>query len=64
MLLALSAVNARLFGDQQCQSVLLYLDDIVVFSSSVEQHLMRLEVVLSRLEQQGLEVKLGKCSFF
>ncbi len=41
----------RLFGDQQSQSVLLYLDDIVVFSSSVEQHLMRLEVVLSRLEQ-------------
>lgn len=54
----------RLFGDQQCQSVLLYLDDIVVFSSSVEQHLMRLEVVLCRLEQQGLKAKLEKCSFF
>ncbi|RXN11109.1 Transposon Ty3-I Gag-Pol poly [Labeo rohita] len=54
----------RLFGDQQCQSVLLYLDDIVVFSSSVAQHLMRLEIVLSRLEQQGLKAKLEKCSFF
>ncbi len=54
----------RLFGDQQCQYVLLYLDDIVVFSSSVEQHLMRLEVILSRLEQQGLKAKLEKCSFF
>ncbi|KAL1280076.1 hypothetical protein QQF64_014676 [Cirrhinus molitorella] len=54
----------RLFGDQQCQSVFLYLDDIVVFSSSVEQHLMQLEVVLSRLEQQGLKAKLEKCSFF
>lgn len=54
----------RLFGDQQSESVLLYLDDIVVFSSSVEQHLMRLEVVLSRLEQEGLKARLEKCFFF
>lgn len=31
---------------------LLYLDDIIVFSSSVEEHLSRMVVVLSRLEQQ------------
>uniref|UniRef100_A0A3B3XY23 Gypsy retrotransposon integrase-like protein 1 n=1 Tax=Poecilia mexicana TaxID=48701 RepID=A0A3B3XY23_9TELE len=54
----------RIFGDQQCQSVLLYLDDIVVFSSSVDQHLERLKVVLDRLLQQGLKAKLSKCSFF
>uniref|UniRef100_A0A8C2FG16 Gypsy retrotransposon integrase-like protein 1 n=1 Tax=Cyprinus carpio TaxID=7962 RepID=A0A8C2FG16_CYPCA len=54
----------RLFGDQQCQSLLLYLDDIVVFSSSVTQHLERLEVVLSRLEREGLKAKLTKCAFF
>lgn len=54
----------RMFGDQQCQSLLLYLDDIVVFSSSITQHLQRLEVVLSRLQKEGLKVKLGKCAFF
>ncbi len=54
----------RLFGDQQCQSLLLYLDDIVVYSSSVEQHLERLEVVLSRLEHENLKVKMEKCAFF
>lgn len=54
----------RIFGDQQCQSLLLYLDDIVVFSGSVNQHLERLGVVLSRLEQEGLKVKLSKCAFF
>lgn len=54
----------RLFGDQQCQSLLLYLDDIVVFSSSVAQHLQRLEVVLSRLQREGLKAKLQKCAFF
>lgn len=54
----------RIFGDQQCQSLLLYLDDIVVFSSSVKQHLERLEVVLGRLKQEGLKAKLSKCAFF
>lgn len=54
----------RLFGDQQCRSLLLYLDDIVVFSSTVEQHLERLEVVLKRLQSENLKVKLSKCAFF
>lgn len=53
-----------MFGDQQCQSLLLYLDDIVGFSSSVSQHIQRLEVVLERLQREGLKVKLSKCSFF
>uniref|UniRef100_A0A3P9NJ42 Gypsy retrotransposon integrase-like protein 1 n=1 Tax=Poecilia reticulata TaxID=8081 RepID=A0A3P9NJ42_POERE len=54
----------RLFGDCRCQSLLLYLDDVIVFSSSVEQHLERLNQVFSRLETQGLKVKLSKCHFF
>lgn len=54
----------RIFGDQQCQSLQLYLDDIVVFSSTVEQHLERLEVVLGRLQQENLKAKLAKCAFF
>ncbi|XP_062844567.1 retrovirus-related Pol polyprotein from transposon 412 [Trichomycterus rosablanca] len=54
----------RMFGDQQCQSVLLYLDDIVIFSSTVAQHLQRLEMVLTRLQAEGLKAKLGKCAFF
>ena len=54
----------RIFGDQSLQSVLLYLDDVIVFSSSIEQHLQRLEMVLSRLQQKGLKAKLSKCHFF
>lgn len=54
----------RMFGDQQCHSVLLYLDDIVIFSSTVAQHLQRLEMVLTRLQSEGLKAKLGKCAFF
>ncbi|KAG1952465.1 interleukin-1 receptor accessory protein-like 1-A [Pimephales promelas] len=54
----------RLFGDQQNQSLLLYLDDIVVFSSTVQQHLDRLEVVLCRLQRENLKAKFTKCAFF
>lgn len=54
----------RLFGDCRYQSVLLYLDDVIVFSSTVQEHLERLEQIFSRLETQGLKVKLSKCNFF
>lgn len=53
----------RLFGEQQGQTLLLCLDGIVVFSSTILQHLERLEVVLGRLQLEGLKVKLTKCSF-
>ncbi len=43
----------RIFGDQSFQSLLLYLDDVVVFSTSVEQHLQRLALVLQRLQKEN-----------
>ncbi|KAL7857047.1 hypothetical protein SRHO_G00159460 [Serrasalmus rhombeus] len=54
----------RIFGDERFQSLLLYLDDIVVFSSSFESHLQRLDMVLGRLQQHNLKLKLEKCHFF
>ncbi|XP_062375193.1 uncharacterized protein LOC134063614 [Sardina pilchardus] len=54
----------RIFGDKSFHSLLLYLDDIVVFSTSFHQHLERLEMVLSRLQQHRLKLKLTKCHFF
>jgi len=42
---------------------LVYLDDIIVFSSSVAGHLDRLRVVLDRLRSAGLKLKPGKCVF-
>lgn len=54
----------RLFRDQQYHPLLLYLDDVVVLSSSVTQHIEHLEVGLSRLQQEGLKAKLSKCAFF
>lgn len=54
----------RLFGDQQCQTLLLYLNYIVLFSSTVQQHLERLEMVQGQLQQESLKVNLRKCAFF
>ena len=40
-----------------------YIDDIVVFSQSGEEHLGHLREVLDALRRNGLTVKLGKCEF-
>lgn len=54
----------RIFGAQHFQTLLLYLDDVIIFSSTVADHLQRLDTVLSRLHQENLKVKLEKCCFF
>jgi len=41
---------------------LAYLDDIIVFSSTPEHHLERLEKVLRRLQEANLKLKPSKCS--
>ena len=38
-----------------------YLDDLIVFSSSWEDHLEHLQAVLKRLQSLGLRAKLSKC---
>lgn len=45
------------------QILLVYLDDILVFSETFEQQLERLETVLKRLADTGLKVKLQRCAF-
>lgn len=43
---------------------LVYLDDVVIFSDTVEQHLADLRAVFERLRAAGLKVKVSKCKFF
>lgn len=45
------------------QVILVYLDDILLFSENFDDHLSRLEMVLSRLAATGLKVKPEKCNF-
>ena len=53
----------RCFGDQCYQTVLCYLDDIIIFSSTFDNHLERVEMVLQRLQKIGLKLKTTKCHF-
>ena len=41
-----------------------YLDDIVVFSETPEQHLAHIKVILKKPLAAGLRMKRSKCSFF
>jgi hypothetical protein len=40
-----------------------YLDDIIIFSSTFEDHLVRLEHVFSALVTSGVKLSLAKCHF-
>ena len=41
-----------------------YLDDIIIFSNSEEEHLIHLEEVFHWLREAGLKMKRSKCDFF
>ena len=41
-----------------------YLDDIIIFSETPEQHLTHIKIVLARLRQANLKLKRSKCCFF
>ena len=41
-----------------------YLDDIIVFSETEEEHIKHIEAVFDRLNKHNLKLKLKKCKFF
>ena len=43
---------------------LAYLDDVIIFSESAEQHLNHIQIILTRLKQAKLRLKKNKCLFF
>ena len=54
-------INEVLTG---CTFTMGYLDDIIIFSKTEEEHLQHLEEIFERLRQAGLKLKLQKCNFF
>ena len=43
---------------------IIYLDDVIIFSDSPEDHLVRLRAVLEKLQKAGLKINPKKCEFF
>lgn len=58
-----SAMNT-LFSDMLNKGVLIYLDDILVYSKTEEEHYQLLERVLQRLKDVNLKARQHKCHFF
>ena len=42
---------------------LLYMDDIIVHSDTIENHINKIESIFKRLQEVGLTIKLEKCNF-
>ncbi len=41
-----------------------YIDDIVVYSDTMEEHQIHLQIMFERLKVHGLRLHLKKCKFF
>ena len=51
------------FSDLNLRIMYIYIDDIIIFSETEEDHLERLQLVFQRLRDCGLKLSVGKCAF-
>ena len=51
-------------GELNPAYALIYLDDVIVYSPTEEDHLTRLRAVFGRFLESGLKLKPSKCNFF
>ena len=47
-----------------CPFAMTYLDDIIIFSNTEEEHLAHIEEIFRRPEAADLKMKRSKCNFF
>ena len=52
-----------IFRDYLGKFVVVYLDDILIYSDTPEQHMKHLELVLKRLREHKLYAQMAKCDF-
>ena len=53
----------KLFGGKDWEFVFVYLDDILIASRDLQEHLEHLQKVAQRLRESGLRLKPAKCVF-
>ncbi|KAK3527262.1 hypothetical protein QTP86_018631, partial [Hemibagrus guttatus] len=53
----------EVFQDLLGRGVIAYIDNILVYSTSMEEHVLQVREVLARLQQHHLYIKLEKCEF-
>jgi hypothetical protein len=53
----------QVFHGMLYKGVIVYLDDINIYSKTFDEHLIKLKEVLQRLRAAGLKLGLDKCHF-
>ena len=51
-------------GDLHLNWCIIYLDDVIIFSRTLEEHLQQLDAVFTTIGKAGLKLKPSKCEFF
>jgi hypothetical protein len=54
----------KVFMDELDKFVVVFIDDILIYSATVEEHEQHLRVVLEKLRQNQLYAKFSKCDFW
>jgi hypothetical protein len=54
----------KVFMEESDQFVVVFIDDILIYSEIAEEHEEHLRIVLERLRQRKLYAKFSKCEFW
>ena len=54
----------RVFEEYLDKFLIVFIEDILVYSRTIEEHELYLKIVLEKLRQKKLYTKLSKCEFW
>ena len=54
----------KIFFEYMEEFVLFYVDDLLIYSETAEDHLKHIKMVFQKFRESGLKLKLKKCAFF
>ena len=54
----------EVFKEELNDFILVYLDDILIFSKTMEEHIQHIRQALEKLRDAKLYARLHKCAFF
>ena len=57
------SIMVKIFNEHLYKGVIAFVDDILVYSSSAEEHIKLLKMVFNKLKLAGLKLSPDKCSF-
>jgi hypothetical protein len=58
-----AVMNDDVFREYLDDFIMVYIDDILIFGRTAEDHLRHVGLILARLQQDKLFAKLSKCEF-